>query len=90
MDDATRAEKQASLEKCMGKNMEDRRAECAHADGEKHVAELAHGGIGQDFLNIVLRQRDRGGEECRGRANPAINAKVAGARAKRKCSRAVI
>ena len=51
--------------------MKDRRAECAHTDGEEHIAELAHGGISQDLLNIVLRQRDRRREECRGRADPS-------------------
>ena len=60
-----------SFEKRVGENMKDRRAECAHADGEEHVAELAHGGISQDLFNIVLRQRDGCREKCRGGADPS-------------------
>ena len=37
-----------------------------HADAEEHVAELRNRGVGEDFLDIVLRQADGGGEE-RGR-----------------------
>ncbi len=54
----------------MGKHVKDRRAESAHADREKHISELAHGGIGENFLDVVLRQRDGRREQRRGRADP--------------------
>jgi hypothetical protein len=49
--------------------MEDRRRECTHADGEKHVTQLAHRRVRQYFFDIVLRQRDGRREERRRRAD---------------------
>src|ERR1700722_9061893 len=43
--------------------MEDAGGESAHAEGEKHVAELADGGIGEDFLDVGLDEGDGGGED---------------------------
>ena len=37
--------------------------ECPHATGEKHVTQLRDCRVGQNFLNVVLRQADRSCEQ---------------------------
>ena len=59
------AEEQQRLEEGVGDQVEHRRRIGADAGGEEHVAELAAGRIGDDPLDVVLRQADGGGEERR-------------------------
>ena len=47
--------KEQALEKRMGHEMEDAGRIGPCADADKHVAELAHGRIGQDPLDVILR-----------------------------------
>src|SRR3990170_1151802 len=57
---ATGAEEEKALEKGVGHEMEYAGRVGAHAHGRKHVAELAHGGVGQDPLDVVLHKADGG------------------------------
>ena len=49
--------------------MKDGGGESANAAGEKHVTELRNSRVGQNFLDVVLRQADGGGEQRRGGAD---------------------
>ena len=60
------AEEQQRLEEGVGHQVEHRRGVGRDAGGEEHVAELRAGRIGDDALDVVLHQADRGGED-RGR-----------------------
>src|SRR5947207_11021825 len=60
MDHAPRAEEQASFKKRVGHQMKNRRGVAPDTDADEHVAELADGGIGENFFYVVLRQRDAG------------------------------
>ena len=86
VDHAAGAEEQAGFEKRVGHQMENRRGIAADADADKHVTELAHGGIGENFLDVVLRQRDRGGDQRRGDADHGDHVEVSAAPWKRKHS----
>ena len=69
VDHAARAEEQQRLEERVGHQVVDARRKRAAAHAHEHVAELRNGGIGEDLLDIVLRQADGGGEEGRGDAD---------------------
>ena len=43
----------------MRDDVEDRGDECANAARKKHVAELRDGRVGENFLDVVLRETDR-------------------------------
>ena len=51
------AEEQAGLEERMREEVEDAGGPCADAEGHHHVAELAHGGVGEHLLDVVLHER---------------------------------
>src|SRR2546430_11565302 len=63
VNDAAGGKEEQGLEECMRHQVKDARRECADAAGEKHVAELADGGIGQNFLDVRLHEADRRGEK---------------------------
>src|SRR6266478_5524330 len=58
-----RTEEKLGLEECMHHDMEDRSHEGSNSAGEKHVAELRDGRVGEDFLDVVLRDANRGREQ---------------------------
>ena len=63
MDDRAGAEEQQRLEEGMGEQVEDADRVAADAERHEHVAELRAGRIGDDPLDVVLHEADRGGEE---------------------------
>ena len=54
--------KRRAFEEGVGHQMENASGEGADTKSKKHVAKLADGGIGEDFFDVVLHQRDGGGE----------------------------
>ena len=66
MDNASGSQEKQSLEEGVGHKMEDRRSECANSECGEHVSELTDRRVGQDPLDVVLYQADRGGKESRG------------------------
>ena len=63
VDHAARSEEQEGLEEGVGHQVVDAGGKRADADADEHVAELRDGGVGENLLDIVLRQADGGGEE---------------------------
>ena len=63
VDHAAGAEEEQRLEEGMRHQVVDAGGERAAADADEHVAELRNRGVGEDLLDIVLRQADGGGEE---------------------------
>ncbi len=61
-----RAQEEQRFEERVRHQMKDAGRKRAHADAQKHVAELRNGGVRENFLDVDLRQADGGGEE-RGR-----------------------
>ena len=57
------AEEEEALEERMGHQVEDARRKCTRADAHEHVAELAHGRVGEHPLDIVLGAADCRSEE---------------------------
>src|SRR5713226_6890344 len=56
VDHAAGTEEEERFEERVGHQVENSRRKGAHAEGEKHIAELADGGIGENSLDIVLHQ----------------------------------
>ena len=54
VDDAAGAEEEAGLEEGVREDVEEAGRERADADAEEHEAELAHGGVGEHLLDVVL------------------------------------
>ena len=65
VDDRAGAEEEAGLEEGVREDVEEAGRERADADAEEHEAELAHGGVGEHLLDVVLDERDRRREERR-------------------------
>ena len=63
------AEEQQRLEEGVGKEVVHADRIGADAHGDEHVAELRTGRIGDDALDVVLHECDRGGEHRRGGAD---------------------
>src|SRR5579883_231653 len=63
MNDYSCGEEEQRLEKGMRHEMEQGRRPCAQPESEKHIADLADGGIGQYTFNVALRERAEGGEQ---------------------------
>src|SRR6267154_3123710 len=60
---AAGAEEQERFEERMGHEVKNSRCERAHTEGQEHVTELADGGIGENFLDVVLDQGHGGGKD---------------------------
>jgi hypothetical protein len=71
VDDRAGPEEEQGLEEGVRQQVEDRRHPRADAEREHHVAELRDRGEGEDALQVVLGDRDRGAEERRDRADAA-------------------
>ena len=69
MDHAAGAEEEQRFEERVRHQVIDAGGKRAAAHADEHVAELRNRGIGEDLLDIVLRQADGGGEESRGDAD---------------------
>ena len=69
VNDAARAEEEQRFEEGVGHQVENASGKRADAEGEEHVAELADGGIRENFLDVVLHERHGGGENGGERAD---------------------
>ena len=59
------AEEEVGLEERVGEEVEDRRDPRADAERHDHVAELADRRVGEDLLDVVLDERERGTDDHR-------------------------
>src|SRR6185437_6460223 len=75
VDDRARTEEEQRLEEGMGDEVEDADGWAADAEAHHHVSKLRNGGVGEDALDVELRDRDGGGEERGARADPGNNFK---------------
>ena len=57
------AEEEAGLEEGMGNEVQGAGKKCADADADEHEPELRHRGVGEHFLDVVLRRRDQRGPD---------------------------
>ena len=66
---AAGAEEQQRFEERVRHQVQDAGRKCAGAEAQEHVAQLRNGRVGEDLLNVVLREADGGGEERGGEAD---------------------
>src|SRR6266436_1343795 len=71
VNDRTRAQEQQGFEVSVGRQVKNTPAIVMHTFTHKHVAKLADRRIGQDALNVKLKDGDGGGEEGRDTTNDA-------------------
>src|SRR4029077_12891524 len=69
VDDAAGSEEEQGFEKSVGHQVEDAGGKRGDSAGQEHITELAHGGVGQDALDVGLHEADGGGEEGGGAAD---------------------
>ena len=82
-----RAEEQERFEERVRDQVEHAHGDAAHAEAGHHVAELRDGGVGEDALDVVLRNGDERGEDCGGRAYPGDDGESDGGAAGRRAER---
>ena len=70
VNDRARAHEQERLEEGVGDEVEHADGDAAEAEASHHVAELGDGGVGEDALDVVLRDGDEGGKDRGGCADP--------------------
>ena len=70
VDDAPRREEEQALEESVGDQVEHARRVGPDAAAQEHVSDLGDGRIGQDALDVVLHESDRGGEDGRHAPDP--------------------
>ena len=63
MNDAAGAEEHQRFEKRVRHHVKDADHKRAHAAGHEHEAQLGNGGVGQNFLDVVLRDANRCGKQ---------------------------
>ena len=73
-----RAEEQERLEEGVRDEVEHADGDAAEAEAGHHVAELRDGGVGEDALDVVLRDGDERGEDRGGRADPGDDGESGG------------
>ena len=65
MDHVAGAHEEQGLEERVREKVEERGRVGADSDGDEHVADLAHRGVGEDALDVGLHDRDRGRHQRR-------------------------
>ncbi len=73
VDHRTGAEEQQRLEEGVGEQVEHGGLIGPNAGGKEHIAQLRTGRIGDDALDIILREADRSGEDGRDGADIGDN-----------------
>ena len=70
VDDRARAQEEQRFEERVGDEVEHADGDAADAEADHHVAELRDGGVGEDALDVVLRDGDECAEEGGDGADP--------------------
>ena len=83
------AQEEEGLEKGVGHEVKDGGGPRAHPQGQEHVADLAHGRIGEDALYVLLREGARPGDEEREAPIRATTNRTSGASMKSGCILAI-
>ena len=78
VDDRARGEEEEGLEEGVGGEVEDGSRPCGDAEGEEHVADLAHRRVGEDPLEVALGDGARARDEEGGRAPITATARSLG------------
>ncbi len=70
VDDGAGAHEEKGLEEGVREQVKHADGDAAHAEAHHHVAELRHGGVGEDAFDVVLGDGDAGGENGGDGADP--------------------